>query len=83
MRVMILASTLLLLTTGAALADSRPLTDQERARLTEVVKAESCSAGKMKVDDGKFEVDATCADGKKYEFEFDAQFKLIKKEIDD
>ena len=42
MRVVILASTLLLLTASAALADKRPLTDQERARLTEVVKAESC-----------------------------------------
>ena len=73
----------LLLTTGAALADKRPLTDQERARLTEVIKAEGCSAEKMKVDDGNFEVGATCADGKKYEFEFDAQFKLIKKEIED
>jgi hypothetical protein len=80
---MILASTLLLLTAGAALADKRPLTDEERARLTEVVKSESCSAGKMKVDDGKFEVDATCADGKNYEFKVDAQFKIIKKEIDD
>ena len=83
MRVAMLVPALLLLSTGAALADKRPLTDQERARLTEVVKTEGCSAGKMKVDDGNFEVDATCADSKKYEFKFDAQFKLIKKEIDD
>lgn len=83
MRVTMLASAFLLLTAGAALADKRPLTDQERARLTEAVKADGCSAEKMKVDDQKFEVDATCADGKKYEFEFDAQLKLIKKEIND
>lgn len=83
MRIMILASTLLLFTAGAALADKRPLTDSERARLTEVVKADNCSAGKMKIDDGNFEVEATCADGKKYEFKLDAQFKIIKKEIDD
>ena len=37
----------------------------------------------MKVDDAKFEVDATCADIKMYEFKFDAQFKFIKKELDD
>jgi Peptidase propeptide and YPEB domain len=83
MRVIILASTILLFTASAALADKRPLTDQEKTRLTEVVKTDGCTAGKMKVDDNKFEVDATCADGKKYEFEIDAQFKLIKKEIDD
>jgi len=81
---MILASTILLFTASAALADKRPLTDQEKARLTEAVAAQSCSGGKMKLDDDKFEVDdATCADGKKYELEFDAQFKLIKKKIDD
>ena len=83
MRMTILASAFLLLTAGSAFADDRPLTDQERARLTEAVKADGCTAGKMKVDDAKFEVDATCADNKKYEFEFDAQFKLIKKELDD
>jgi len=78
-----LASMFLLLTAGTALADDRPLTDQERARLTEAVKADGCTAQKMKADDGKFEIDATCADSKKYEFKFDAQFKLIKKELDD
>ncbi len=83
MRVIMLASAFLLLTAGPTLADKRPLTDQERARLTEAVKTDGCTAQKMKADDGKFEVDATCADNKKYEFEFDAQFKLIKKELDD
>ncbi len=83
MRVMMLASAFLLLTVGSAFADDRPLTDQERARLTEAVKADGCTAQEMKVDDGNFEVEATCADNKKYEFKFDAQFKLIKKELDD
>jgi hypothetical protein len=64
--------------------DDRAVTDEERTRLTEAVKAEGCSGGKMKVDDGEFEVeDATCADGKKWDFKFDAQFKLTKKEIED
>lgn len=83
MRGTMLASVFLLLTASGALADKRPLTDQERARLTEAVKADGCTAEKMKADDGKFEVEAKCADNKKYEYEFDAQFKLIKKEIDD
>lgn len=83
MRVIMLASASLLLTAGSAFADDRPLTDQERGRLTEAVKADGCTAEKMKVDDGKFEVEAACADSKKYEFKFDAQFKLIKKELDD
>jgi len=78
-----LASAFLLLTAGTAFADKRPLTDQERARLTEAVKADGCTAEKMKADDGKFEVDAKCADNKQYEYKFDAQFKLIKKELDD
>lgn len=83
MRVTMLASAFLLLTAGAASADDRPVTDQERARLTEAVKADGCTAQKMKAEDGKFEVEAACADNKKYEFKFDAQFKLIKKELDD
>ena len=83
MRVAMLASAFFLLAAGSAFADDRPLTDQERARLAEAVKTDGCTAGKMKVDDGKFEVEATCADNKKYEFKFDAQFKLIKKELDD
>ncbi len=84
MRMIILASTILVLTASVAFADKRPLTDQERARLTEAVTAQGCSGGKMKFDDGKFEVDnAKCADGKEYELEFDTEFKLIKKEVDD
>ena len=35
-------------------------------------------------DDGKFEVDdARCADGKQYDLDSDASFKLIKKALDD
>ena len=83
MRVIMLASALLLPAIGVAFADDRPLTEQERARLTEAVKTDGCTAEAMKVDDREFEVEATCADNKKYEFKFDAQFKLIKKEVDD
>jgi len=68
---------------GAALAD-RPVTDQERAQLVTALQAQGCSGGKMEFDDGKFEVDdARCADGKTYDLDFDASFKLIKKDQDD
>jgi hypothetical protein len=67
----------------AAWAD-RPVTDAERAKLVSALQAEGCTGGEMEFDDGKFEVDdARCADGKKYEFEFDASFKMTKKELDD
>lgn len=71
------------LATTAAWAD-RPLTDPEREKLVAALKAEGCSGGKMEFDDGKFEVDdAQCADGKEYDLDFDLNFKLIKKKLDD
>ena len=49
----------------------------------EAVKAQGCSGGKMAFDK-TFEVDgAICANGKKYELEFDSQFKLIKMSLRD
>jgi L-alanine-DL-glutamate epimerase-like enolase superfamily enzyme len=84
--VRLILTSFLLLSISAApvLADERPVTEQEQAKLAEALKAQGCSAGKMKVDDGKFEVDdAMCADGKKYELVFDSDFRLIKKEVDD
>jgi hypothetical protein len=84
MRSFFMATTSVFLMAGAAMADDRALTDQEKASLTQALTAQGCSGGKMKFDDGKFEVDdATCADGKKYELAFDQAFKLIKKEEDD
>jgi hypothetical protein len=48
------------------------------------LQAEGCTGGSMEFDDGKFEVDdARCADGKTYDFDFDASFKVVKKERDD
>ena len=71
------------LTAGSALAD-RPVTDQERAQLVTALQAQGCSGGPMEFDDGKFEVDdARCADGKTYDLDFDASFKLVKKDQDD
>lgn len=92
MRTVMLGSALIFLATGAALAD-RPVTDEERARLVEAVAAQGCSGGKMEFDtgssqvgnaqSGKFEVDdAICADGKKYDLDFDQAFKLIRKKLE-
>ena len=71
------------LASGAALG-GRPVTDQERVQLVAALQAQGCSGGKMKFDDGKFEVDdARCADGKTYDLDFDKSFKLVKKNQDD
>lgn len=68
---------------GAALG-GRQISDQERIQLVAAVQAQGCSGGRMKFDDGKFEVDdARCVDGSKYDLDFDKSFKLIKKDRDD
>jgi hypothetical protein len=69
--------------TSAAWAD-RPISQAEREQLVAALKADGCSGGEMEFDDGKFEVDdARCADGNKYDFEFDTGFKMVKKDRDD
>jgi hypothetical protein len=94
MRISSLLSFVAILSTApfaVAWAADRPVTDQERTKLSEAVKATGCSGGKMEFDDdkgashpnGKFEVDdANCADGKKYDLAFDTDFKLLAKKPD-
>ena len=83
MRPLLFALAVTALMTGPASAD-RPVTDEERAKLTALLEAEGCTGGEMEFDDGKFEVDdARCADGREWDFEFDRNFKLIKKDRDD
>ena len=83
MRGLLAALAVAALTVSPALAD-RPVTDEERAKLVELLRAEGCTGGEMEFDDGKFEVDdARCADGREWDFEFDRNFNLIKKEQDD
>jgi hypothetical protein len=82
MRYVVIVPVLVLFSATAALAD-RPVTEQEKARLVEAVKAQGCTGGKMEFDDGKFEVDgAICADGKKYDIDFDQMFQMTKKKLD-
>jgi Peptidase propeptide and YPEB domain len=78
----LLASTGLAMVLGAGLAFAdRPLTDEEKAKVTAAVTAEGCSGGKMEFDDGRFEVDdAKCSDDKIYDLKFDAAYKLIRKD---
>jgi len=94
MRISSLLSFVAILSTApfaVAGASDRPVTDQERTKLSEAVKATGCSGGKMEFDDdkgvshpkGKFEVDdAICGDGKKYDLAFDTEFKLLTKKPD-
>jgi hypothetical protein len=83
MRRLLFLLAVIALVAGPAWAD-RPVTDGERAKLTALLKAEGCTGGEMEFDDGKFEIDdARCADGREWDFEFDRDFRLIKKERDD
>jgi len=76
-------ATLALLAFASNANADRPVTDQERQQLVAAVSAAGCTGGKFEHDDGKFEVDdAMCNDGLKYDLDFDASFKLIKKERD-
>lgn len=69
---------------GAAAAPSRPVTQAEKTKLAAAVTAAGCSGGTMEFNDGVFEVDdAVCADGKKYDLDFDRSFRLVKKELGD
>lgn len=65
-----------------ALAD-RPVTDEERAKIEDALKALGCSGGELSFDDHKFEVDrAACVDTRLYDFDFDPRFKLIRMKPD-
>jgi hypothetical protein len=67
-----------------ARAEDRPVTAEERVQLVAALQAQGCTGGKMEFDDGKFEVDnAKCSDGRTYDLDFDASFKLLKKDLED
>lgn len=61
----------------------RPVTEQEREKVEEALKALGCSGGEVEFDDSKFEVDrAACVDARLYDFDFDRQYKLIRMKPD-
>jgi hypothetical protein len=83
MRNMLVASSALFLAIMIPAQAARTLTDEERSKLAPAIAALGCSGGKLEFDDGKFEVDdATCSDGQTYDLQFDANFRLIKKELE-
>jgi hypothetical protein len=83
MQTILIGVVVIFLMASAAFA-GRAVTDEERAHLVAAGTAQGCSGGKMEFDDGKFEVDdAICADGKKYDLDFDPSFRLIKKKLED
>ena len=80
-RPLLISAALALLAVQPASAADRPLTDDERTKLVAAMQAEGCSGGEMEFDDGRYEVDdARCTDGRSYDLEFDAAFKLVRKE---
>jgi hypothetical protein len=80
----LLAGAAILFAAIPALAEDRAVTDDERAKLVAALAAQGCSGGEMEFDDdGRYEVDdATCGDGRKYDLEFDTEFRLISKKPD-
>ena len=72
------------LVAGSALAD-RPATSEERAAIGRALVAEGCKAGddiEFISDDNIFELDnVTCADGKLWEYDLDASFNVIDKQL--
>lgn len=62
---------------------SRPVTEQERAKIEDALRALGCSGGKLGFDDDKFEVDdAACVDARLYDFDLDRQYKVIRMKLD-
>ena len=93
MRSIFTVPAVLLVSVGLALpavAKDRPVTDQERTKLEEAVKAAGCTGGKMEFDDdkatahpaGKFEVDDAMCGNLKHDLVFDIDFKMLSKKAD-
>jgi hypothetical protein len=78
---LICAVTLALATPAFA---ERPVTQEEREKLVAALAALGCTGGEMEVDEEAFIVEeATCNDGKSYNFEFDLEFKVQAREAAD
>jgi hypothetical protein len=78
-RLPVILGALALVAAVPARAD-RPVADDQRAKLVDAVSAEGCSGGTMEFDHTKFEVEgAQCNDGRTYDLDFDASYRLIYK----
>ena len=66
-----------------ALADDRPPTAEERAKIEEVLRAEGFTAWEEIEfdDDGHWEVDdAVAADGREYDLKLDTEFRIVERD---
>ncbi len=65
---------------GAALA-SDALTRDQSSRLQAALDAQGCSGGVIRVSSGGYDIaGAKCGDQRLYDFTFDHEFKLLKKD---
>jgi hypothetical protein len=80
--VLLVSGAVLILSVAAARAD-RPVTDEERAKLLPAIAAAGCTGGTIESDDGGYEVENATCDGQIYDLEFDNEFRLTKKKLDD
>jgi hypothetical protein len=81
----LLAAGLLAIAPLAAFADDRPPTEEERAQIEEVLRAEGFTSWDEIEwdDDGYWEVDdAVAADGAEWDLKLDAEFTIIERERD-
>jgi hypothetical protein len=79
-----LAFAVLLATASPVLAKERPVTAGEHSALTAAVTAAGCSGGEMEfeLDENYFEVDDAICDGRKYELDFNVEYRLFKKQLE-
>ena len=81
MRVLALVCAIVMALATPAFAE-RPVTAEEREKLVAALAALGCTGGEMEFDDEAFVVEeAACNDGKSYNFEFDAEFKMLFREV--
>lgn len=80
MRYFSLLAFVLVATTQIAIAEKRPVTDNERYALQRELILVGCTGGEF--DEGRYEVDDAKCRGETFDIEFDADYKRVKKERD-
>ena len=82
-RILLAAASLVALSQAPAWSGPA-MTEEDRIKLAMALAAEGCSGGEVEFDKGKYEIEAAmCRDGKEYDLVFDANFKLLSRELDD